>query len=210
MGQDTMELDGLRILYTAIQRAHGGDGAGKDPKELIERARERGFRFAMLFVEMEIPAAATWILLPERGGDLSDQILRRVKNCIRQCDCVCIPRTVAPISRESPSVSFAVLLENLRNDRDAGAIAERLESDLRRSFPFKNRGKSAAIRVGIALSSLTSAGAEDLLRHAAIAMQHARLEGNDTLEEARPSVIRNVPDSELPIAVQVVRSDTAV
>ena len=73
-----------------------------------------------------------------------------------------------------------------------------------------SRGVPSGIRVGIALSSLTSAGANDLLRHGAMAMQQARLQRNDTLEEARPSTNRNVPDSELSVPFQVVRSNSVI
>ncbi len=200
MGQAELRAGALGMLSSAIQTAHSVVTGGDDPKELIERARARGFRFAMLFVEIE---------LPENGG-LSEQILNRVKNCIRRCDCVCIPRALSPSSEESGAISFAVLLENLRHDADAACIAERLGRELRQAFPFQIRGRAAPIRVGIALSSLTSAGPDDLLRHAAMAMQMARLNGNDTVEEARPSSTRNVPDSKLSVNFQVVRSDSVI
>jgi diguanylate cyclase (GGDEF)-like protein/PAS domain S-box-containing protein len=102
-----------------------------------------------------------------RGDDLLVAIARRLERCVRQGD------TVARLGGDE----FAVLLDDVKDIRDATRVADRILSALSLPFDLAGHDVYTAASIGIALSTGGYEVPEDILRDADTAMYRAKLEG---------------------------------
>ena len=130
-------------------------------------AAERGRRsLAVLFVDLDGFADVNDSAGHAAGDQLLMQAAARLRRCVRQSD------SVARLGGDE----FAVVLPELRDAVDAAKAARNIIEAL--SAPFQV-GPSVFVSasVGIALYPSDGASAEELLRHADLAMYHAKATG---------------------------------
>ncbi len=93
---------------------------------------------------------------------------------------------------------FTVLMPHLRDDAEAVAFAERIRLAFRRPFTVGTREMTITTSVGVSLNTDPGDSADDLLRHADIAMYRAKAIGRDRVAvfdaSMREAIARRVGD----------------
>jgi len=135
----------------------------------LARARRRGDRCAVLFVDVDDFKLVNDSLGHERGDELLLELSARLAELVRTHD------TVARLGGDE----FVLVLEGLPDDAEALAVAGRVRAAL--ATPFVVAGQRLAVRasVGVAVSDGSARGA-DLIRDADTAMYRAKDGGGGT------------------------------
>gem|GEM_PF-1652957 len=133
-------------------------------RALARTAREPGFRFAVLFVDLDRFKLINDSLGHAAGDKLLIQVAERLQGCVRRED------TVARIGGDE----FTILLEGLCDETAAFHTAERIQEVLSEPAPLGGHQVRTTASVGIALSGGANRNAEELLRDADLAMYRAK------------------------------------
>ena len=137
------------------------------------KARQNdGELFALLFLDLDRFKVVNDSLGHPGGDQLLISVARRLKTCVRPSD------TIARLGGDE----FAILLESLRDEKEATRIADRIQLGLSQPFTIGDQEVFTAASIGIALSSDGHQKAEDLLRGADSAMYRAKALGKDRYE----------------------------
>lgn len=158
-----------------VLRAHHDDLTGLPNRALLHErllqelahARRNGDQLALLFLDLDRFKSVNDTL----GHDSGDQLLRvaaaRLSACVRESD------TVARLGGDE----FVVLLAGLNNPLQAAALAGQILELL--SQPFQISGSECFIGASIGVSVFPADGttADELLKHADIAMYRAKAAG---------------------------------
>ncbi len=145
------------------------DRAGR----LLERAkRHKDSRFAVLAID----ADRFKIINDSLGPHVGDRMLIALSRVL--CGAIREGETVSRLDGDA----FGVLIDDVRDSRDAIATAERIFAAL--TEPLREDGHEvfASVSIGIALSSADHGRAEDVLRDADAAMYRAKTRGRDRYE----------------------------
>jgi diguanylate cyclase (GGDEF)-like protein len=164
---------------------------------LTESLRERDFRLAVLFVDLD----RFKLINDSLGHPLGDQLLIAIAGKLQAC-----LRPTDIIARFGGD-EFTILLENLSDISDTIRVAERIQAEL--SLPFNLSGQEVFITasIGIALSATSYNQPEDLMRDADIAMYRAKIGGKARYEIFNPSmhdraVVRLQIETDLRLAIE--------
>ncbi|HYE75585.1 MAG TPA: EAL domain-containing protein [Blastocatellia bacterium] len=130
------------------------------------------YLFAVLFIDLDRFKVINDSLGHQIGDELLVGIARRLENCLRPGD------MVARLGGDE----FAVILDQLHQESDAAATAERLQEKLSAPFIIQDREIFASASIGIALSQIPYERAEDFLRGADTAMDRAKTRGRGSFE----------------------------
>ncbi|MGC8626548.1 MAG: sensor domain-containing protein [Acidimicrobiales bacterium] len=109
------------------------------------------------------------------GDDLLVQFGRRLRSVLRPAD------TVARVGGDE----FVVLCEALDSEREAVALAERVQGVLAEPFVvagYQRQDVYVSASVGVALATSSTAAAEDIVREAEIALRRAKEHGGGWVE----------------------------
>lgn len=141
---------------------------------LAERLRERCSRgrrgedgFALHFLDLDRFKAVNDALGHEAGDRLLVQAARRLRAAVRDGDLV----------TRLGGDEFAILQENITAAAEAGHLAGRIVAAFEKPFRMGGRSISVTASVGITLFPKDSAGADELLRNADLAMYRAKRTG---------------------------------
>ncbi|MFP4103196.1 sensor domain-containing protein, partial [Coleofasciculus sp.] len=126
--------------------------------------RNQDYLFAVLFLDLD----RFKMVNDSLGHDVGDQLLiataRQLEKCLRTAD------TVAHLSGDK----FTILLEDIKDIKDATRVAERIQVTLKSPLNLNNHEVFTSASIGIALSSTGYERTEDILRDADIAMYRAK------------------------------------
>ncbi len=134
--------------------------------------RNRAYLFAVLYLRLEsLEAAEGGTPTPPPAPPVPEPVLveaaRRLEECVRAVD------TVARMEE----ADFAILLDGPKDLSDTLRVAQRIQQAMAYPFPL-NRGLfRAGASAGIAISTTEFGGAEEVVRHAQLAMTRARAAG---------------------------------
>jgi diguanylate cyclase (GGDEF)-like protein len=139
----------------------------------VRRAqRRRGFRFAVLFLDLD----RFKVVNDSLGHSVGDQLLigfaERLERCLRPGD------VVARLAGDE----FCILLDDISASTDATRVAERIQEELKLPFQLGTHELYASVSTGIALSESSGDGPENLLRDADTAMYRAKARGRARFE----------------------------
>ena len=146
-------------------------------QQALELAKRHATKLALLFIDLDQfkPVNDTW------GHRLGDLLLRavaeRMKPRVRAAD------TIGRIGGDE----FVVLLTDLEEPDAALQVAEELRQALAQPFVIEGHELSISASIGIALYPDHGADAEELSRHADIAMYRAKQDGRDRLNLFTPA-----------------------
>lgn len=134
----------------------------------VERAkRSAGYKFAVLFLDLDRFKVVNDSLGHEMGDNLLIELSRRLENCVRKVD------TVARLGGDE----FAVLLDGIESPADPVDIAKRMQEALKQPFLLDRHEFVTSGSIGIAYSSHGYERPEDILRDADMAMYRAKANG---------------------------------
>jgi diguanylate cyclase (GGDEF)-like protein/PAS domain S-box-containing protein len=134
---------------------------------LARAAREPGYRFAVLFLDLDRFKLINDSLGHGAGDALLVEVGRRLRRAVRAED------MVARIGGDE----FTILLEGLADERAAIGAAERIQQALAEPVRLQGREVRAVGSVGIAFSDGARRSAEEVLRDADAAMYRAKSQG---------------------------------
>ncbi|MFO1349425.1 MAG: EAL domain-containing protein [Gammaproteobacteria bacterium] len=155
---------------------------------LTRAARESGMA-ALLFLDLDQFKLINDTLGHSTGDELLRQVARRLLDSVRGYDEVARPgfggkhwlpgmeveNTVARLGGDE----FVVVIETIRRDEDAADVAQRIIDALAPSFVIDGNEIYVTTSIGISLYPSDGADQETLLRHADVAMYHAKEQGRN-------------------------------
>ena len=115
------------------------------------------------------------------GDELLNAIGRRLSSLVRAEDVVCDPKPPAApnLVARIGGDEFTVLLSDVRNVDVANGIAQRILLGLAKSFRIQGVELFITASIGIAVFPEHGANKEELLKHAGVAMSHAKRQGRN-------------------------------
>jgi diguanylate cyclase (GGDEF)-like protein len=138
-------------------------------------------QFSVLFLDLDRFKVVNDSLGHAAGDQLLTGVARRLRSCVRGEDATGRTERAASTVARLGGDEFAILLEGLRDEGDAGVVAERILRRLSAPFTIDGRQVFAGVSIGIAFGTSGSTP-EDLLRNADTAMYHAKARGRGRFE----------------------------
>jgi len=161
-----------QLLYDAFHDGLTGLANRALFMDHLQLTIERGKRkpeslYGILFLDFDRFKVINDSLGHAEGDKLLKLVAERLESSLRPGD------LVARLGGDE----FTILLNELEDESDARRIAERIQEDLKVPFVLSGREVFSSVSIGIALSSAGQEKAEDMLRHADIAMYSAKAKG---------------------------------
>jgi diguanylate cyclase (GGDEF)-like protein len=142
-------------------------------KLAIERGkRQHDYLFGVLFLDLDRFKYINDSLGHSFGDQLIIEISRRLQSCLRQVD------TVARFGGDE----FAILLDGIKDPRDAIKVAEKIQEELQKPFQLGAHEAFTSASIGIALSLAGYEEPDYILRDADTAMYRAKDAGKACYE----------------------------
>ena len=147
-------------------------------ESLFRAQRNKNYKFAVLFMDIDNFKVINDSLGHTAGDKLLIAMAQRLVDNLRKLDAISRFDTVARFGGDE----FAILLDDIVDERSALLVANRLHDLL--SEPFNISGKSVYVTnsIGITINTLGYEQPEDMLRDADIAMYRAKELGKSRVE----------------------------
>jgi diguanylate cyclase (GGDEF)-like protein/PAS domain S-box-containing protein len=142
------------------------------------RANRRESSVAVLFADLDNFKVTNDSLGHKIGDELLKAVAERLKTCLRPED------TAARLGGDE----FTILVEDVASVDEGVQIAERIADVLQPPFTLEGQEVFITTSIGIALNISTQERAEDLLRHADLAMYRAKHRGKARYEVFEPNM----------------------
>jgi diguanylate cyclase (GGDEF)-like protein len=138
----------------------------------ISQARRSGAGLAVFFLDLDRFKNINDTLGHEAGDLLLQEVAARLRHCVRASD------TVARLGGDE----FVVLLEGQHHKGVVGPVAHKMLAALGK--PFSLSGHEIRVTASIGISMFPSAGEDEqsLMKHADVAMYHAKAEGKNNYQ----------------------------
>ena len=161
---------------------------------LIRARRHSDYSFVVLFIDIDGFKVLNDSLGHSAGDELLVQVAKRLSSGFRETDTISRPASALNAKLTDDSLArlggdeFTVLLDDVSEASDAIRVARRILDKI--ALPFDIGGQQIVISasIGIAASSNSYEGAEDLLRDAEIAMYRAKRAGKARCEVFDPAM----------------------
>ena len=179
----------------------------KETERVARRALEEDHTGAVLFIDLDRFKRVNDSLGIGEGDRLLEMVGRRLKEVVRGCDLAAgrmdDPSMVARLGGDE----FTALLPKIDDSADAARVANKLVDAIR--LPFEIGGHQVFLGASIGVSVFPQDGAdpETLMRHADLAMAHAKRAGGAAAQFFEPTMNQSaferlVLENELRDAVQ--------
>jgi len=156
---------------------------------LAESAKEES-QLAVLFMDLDRFKTINDTLGHHIGDHLLKHVADRVSSCIRDSDAfsrINKRKSKHYISRLGGD-EFTVMLPRLKNEEDAGRVARRINEVLAEPFHLDDTEIFISVSIGISIFPLDGTDAEQLMKHADLAMYHAKEKGKNNFQYYKKSL----------------------
>ena len=133
----------------------------------LAHARRNGRQLALLFLDLDRFKSINDTLGHDGGDQLLCVAADRLRACVRECD------TVARLGGDE----FVVLLTGLENPQQAAMVAGQVLAVLTQPFHINDTECFIGVSIGVSVFPADGTEAEELLKHADIAMYRAKAAG---------------------------------
>ena len=142
----------------------------------IASAQRNRSLVGVLFVDLDHFKAINDSYGHHAGDQLLREIGERAKDCVREIDTVC----------RLGGDEFVLVLPDLREAGDAGAVARKLVAVLSQPYAIEGRELTITPTVGVSIYPHDGADADTLIRNADTAMYHAKESGKNNFRFYTP------------------------
>ncbi len=146
-------------------------------EQALARARRNAQLISIFYLDLDHFKEINDALGHAAGDALLKAFAERLNACVRETD------TVARLGGDE----FVVLLEDVREEGDARAIADKIIDAMRREFHVESKALRATTSFGIAFTRGETTG-EELLKQADAALYKAKHAGRNKYHLARPAL----------------------
>ncbi|MBU0959916.1 MAG: EAL domain-containing protein, partial [Proteobacteria bacterium] len=163
----------------------------KDSLEILlaESAAEES-QLAVLFMDLDRFKTINDTLGHHTGDILLQNVAARINSCIRESDSFSrLKKNESKnyVSRQGGD-EFTIMLPRLTNPEDASKVAQRINNALAQSFKIEGHEIFISASIGISIFPLDGTEAEVLMKHADLAMYHAKEKGKNGFQFYKKSL----------------------
>jgi len=137
-------------------------------RSIARHGRRADYRFAVLFLDLDKFKPVNDQFGHLVGDKLLIEVARRLQLCIRPGD------TVARLAGDE----FTILLDDISDSSDAFRVSDRIQEILARPINLEGVRVTASASIGITLSDVDHAKADDYIKNADSAMYRAKFSGS--------------------------------
>jgi len=148
----------------------------------LAKSIEDETQLAVLFLDLDRFKTINDTLGHQAGDILLKNVAERISFSIRETDPLSRVRNMRPSKRHISRIGgdeFTVMLPQLKNPEDAGMVAKRINKALREPFTIEDHEVFITASIGISISPFDGSEAEVLMKHADLAMYHAKERGKN-------------------------------
>ena len=146
-------------------------------RAIVHAARHPGYRFAVLFMDVDRFKQVNDTLGHAAGDDLLRQVARRLGLALRPCDAVGRVDSQSHVAARIGGDEFVVVLDGAHQLDAVQTVAQRLLADLSEPYTIAGQSVQSSASIGIVLSDGRQISAEEVLRNADTAMYEAKRAG---------------------------------
>jgi len=143
-------------------------------------------QFALLFLDLDHFKQVNDTLGHDAGDDLLRQVSARLSTVLRESDMLSLPEADAAEHIESNDTvariggdEFVVLLGSINRPEDAARVAERIAESVSAPYQIADVEVSVTTSIGISVYPADGRDSETLMKHADVAMYHAKENGRN-------------------------------
>ncbi len=136
----------------------------------VSKAERNQSSLAVLFIDLDKFKLINDTLGHSVGDDLLRSMAKRLEDCVRKSD------TLARLGGDE----FVVLVENLQDETVLAQLIQRFAATLEQAFLLSGEEYTLSCSIGVCIYPQDGEDAETLLKHADIAMYHAKDAGRNT------------------------------
>ncbi len=151
----------------------------------LKRARRKNTEFALLFLDLDHFKQVNDTLGHDAGDELLQQVSSRLKVVVRDTDSVSRSPDDEEETKQQHTVArlggdeFVVLLGELNRGGDAARVAERIAAVIGKPYTINDTKVSVTTTIGISVFPMDGGDSETLMKHADVAMYHAKEQGRN-------------------------------
>jgi diguanylate cyclase (GGDEF)-like protein len=178
----------------------------KETERVARKTLEEGSSGAVLFLDLDRFKRVNDSLGIGEGDRLLEMVGRRLSEVTRGCDLAMGLEEASMVARLGGD-EFTVLLPHITDSADAARVANKLVDAIRLPFEISGHQVFLGVSVGVAVFPQDGADPETLMRHADLAMAHAKRAGGSAAQLFEPTMNQSaferlVLENELRDAVQ--------
>jgi len=178
----------------------------KETERVARKALEEGTSGAVLFLDLDRFKRVNDSLGIGEGDRLLEMVGRRLSEVVRGCDMAMGFDEHSMVARLGGD-EFTVLLPQIEDSADAARVANKLVDAIRMPFEISGHHVFLGVSIGVAVFPQDGADPETLMRHADLAMAHAKRAGGSAAQFFEPTMNQSaferlVLENELRDAVQ--------
>lgn len=157
-------------------------------KELLEKAlsqaRHHKRVLAILFIDIDNFKRINDSLGHDIGDELLQAITARLLKSVRNSDCIsrANENTIINTLSRLGGDEFIVLLSEISETKDSAVVSRRILSDISEPYMLKGHNVIITASIGISLYPLNGESPQSLLKHADLAMYHAKEMGKNNYQ----------------------------
>jgi len=154
--------------------------------QALRLAERQDNQFALLFLDLDHFKQVNDTLGHDAGDDLLRQVSERLATVLRESDTLSFPESMQAENTESNDTvariggdEFVVLLCCINRPEDAARVAERIAESIREPYAIADVEVSVTTTIGISVYPADGRDSESLMKHADVAMYHAKENGRN-------------------------------